>query len=331
MKTRFQLSVSFLILLIILNCFFSFAIAGEKRIIIGTAGTSGALYPMGVALAEVINEYAVGIKASAEASAASLENIRNLDQGNIEWGISMSEFSYFAYNGLDIYENKKVDSLRSLFGTLLSWTQIFTLADSDINTISDFKGKRIGMGSPGSGGEKQGKKIIEFYGLDYNSIKPVFISDMEMVEALKDGSIDAFISTHPLGSAAFLELTNSIKVKMIPVDAPEFYEKYPYYTMQVIPKGTYKNVDYDVPTVTVRVNMLTSTKAGLTEDDIYQLLKVIWEHEEEWTSVHAAVKKSTTLERALIGLAVPLHPGAVKFYTEKGFSIPKNLLPPEMQ
>ncbi|MCB2190832.1 MAG: TAXI family TRAP transporter solute-binding subunit [Deltaproteobacteria bacterium] len=300
--------------------------AAEKRISIGTAGTAGALYPMGVAMAETVNRHVPGFKASAEASSASLENIRNLAQGNVDWAISQNEVAFLAYNGQGKYKGRAVSSLQSLFGTLLSWAQIFTSADSPINSVKDFKGKRIGVGAPGSGGERAAQKILSYYGLTYKDIKPEFMSNAEMVAALKDGTLDAFIITHPLKSAALLDLTTSYKVKMVPVADAGFYKKYPFFNKVDVPAGTYRNVDKPVPTPTSRVVMYTSTKAGLSADEVYALLKGLWANTGEWTGTHPAVKKYTTLKDAVKGLQVPLHPGAVKFYKEKGLDVPAKLI-----
>jgi len=300
--------------------------AGPKRITIATAGTAGALYPMGVAMAETINRHAKGFAASAEASAGSLQNLRNLAAGKVDWGISMNEAAYLAYHGLDKWRGRPVKEIRSLFGTLISWLQIFAPADSPLKTVADFKGRRIGLGAPGSGGEQAARRVLAYYGLSYQDIKPEFMSNPEMVAALKDGTLDAFIITHPLRSAALMDLTSSFKVKLIPVADPGFYRKYPYYTMRQIPAGTYPGVKQAVPTPTNRVNMYVSTRSGLSADDVYALLKAVWDHADEWRGVHPAVKRYTTLKDALVAIKVPLHPGAVRFYRERGFTIPARLL-----
>ena len=302
------------------------AAAADKRISIATAGTAGALYPMGVAMAETINRHVPGFKASAEASSASLENIRNLGRGNVDWAISQNEVALLAYKGRGKYKGRPVKSLQSLFGTLLSWVQVFTKADSAINSIRDFKGKRIGVGAPGSGGERAAQKVLGFFGLGYKDIKPEYMSNTEMVAALKDGTLDAFIITHPLKSAALLDLTTSFKVKMVPVGDEGFYRKYPFFTRREVPAGTYRNIDKPVPIPTSRVVMYTSTKAGLTADQVYALLKGVWEYSSEWVNTHPAVKKYTKLADAVKGLNVPLHPGAVRYYREKGLQIPKALI-----
>ncbi len=302
------------------------AIAADRRISIATAGTAGALYPMGVAMAETINKYVPGFKASAEASSGSVENLRNLAQGKVEWGISQNEVALQAYKGTGVYKGRAVPSLQSLFGTLISWAQVFAPANSKIKSVADFKGKRIGVGAPGSGGERAAQKILAFYGLSYKDLKAEFMSNTEMVAALKDGTLDAFIITHPLRSAALLDLTTSFKVKMIPVGDAGFYKKHPYFTKREIPAGTYKGVKQAIATPTSRVVMYTSKKAKLSQADVYTLLKGMWEHRKGWAKSHPAVNRYTTLADAVKGLNIPLHPGAVKYYKEKGLKLPAKLI-----
>ncbi len=316
-----------LIVLAVIGSVCAAASAADRRISIATAGTAGALYPMGVSMAETINKHVAGFKATGEASAASLENIRNLSQGDVEWGISQNEVAYLAYTGQGEYKDRPVGSLQSLFGTIISWAQVFAPADSPINGVKDFKGMRIGVGAPGSGGERAASRILAYYGLDYDQVKAEFMSDAEMVAALKDGTLDAFVITHPLKSAALMDLTTSFNVKMIPIGDAGFYEKYPFFTMREVPAGTYDNIDKPVPTPTSRIVMYTDSHARLSEDDVYRLLQGVWDNADEWTKSHPAVKKYTTLDNALGGLSIPLHPGAVKFYREKGLDIPAKLIP----
>ncbi len=300
-----------------------------KRISIGTAGTAGSLYPMGVAMSETITNHVEGIASTGEATAASVENVRNLTSGKLVMGISQSEIAWLAYNGNGDFEKRKASDLRSLFSTIYSYIQVFTLSDSPINSIADFKGKAIGVGAAGSGGEMASRMILDYYGLTYDDIKPQFIPESEAVSALKDNKIAAFICTHPLKSAALMDLTNSAKVKMISFTDPAFYETFPFWSKYEIPAGTYANVDTVVTVPISRVLMLTSTKTNLTDDEVYRIVKAIWENREEWGNVTASVSKQVILETALSELSVPMHSGAIKYFTEKGFTIDPKLFPPE--
>lgn len=300
-----------------------------KRFSIGTAGTAGALYPMGVAMAQTITKHVPGIAATGEATAASVENIRNLSTGKLTMGISQNEIAWMAYNGVGDFKQHKVDSLRSLFSTIYSYVQIFTKADSPVSSIKDFQGKAIGIGAAGSGGEMAARMILEFYGLTYKNIKPQFIPETEAVSALKDGRIAAFICTHPLKSAILLDLTNSTSVKMISISDDAFYHEFPFYTKYTIPANTYKGIGYPVYVPISRVMMLTTSKSGLSDNEVYAIVKAIWENRSEWSNVHASVASQVTLDTALKELSVPMHPGAIRYFTEKGFTVPKSLYPPE--
>lgn len=304
---------------------------GVKRISIGTAGTAGSLYPMGVAMATTITNHVDGIACTGEATAASVENIRNLTSGKLALGISQSEIAYLAYNGLGDFSSRKADDLRALFSTIYSYVQIFTLDGSPINTIKDLEGKAVGVGSAGSGGEMCARMILEYYGLTYDHIKPQFIPETEAVTALQDGKIDALICTHPLKSAALMDLTTSAKVKMITIEDEQFYADFPFWTRYTIPAGTYANVDYPVTVPISRVNMLTSTKSGLTDDEVYNIVKAVWENRDEWGNVTSSVNSEVVWDAVISEMPVPLHPGAIKYYQEKGLTIPENLIPPEMK
>ena len=273
-----------------------------QRISIGTAGTSGSLYPMGVAMAKTISDHVPGIACTGEATAASVENIRNLTSGNLAMGISQSEIAYLAYNGLGDFAARKADDLRAMFSTIYSYIQIFTLEGSPVNTISDLKGRSIAVGSAGSGGEMASRMILEYYGLTYN-----------------------------VKSAALMDLTTSADVKMIPIDDPDFYENFWFWTKYEIPAGTYENVDVPVNVPISRVVMLTSTKSGLTDDQVYEITKSIWENRDEWANVTNSVSSEVKWETVIDEIPVPLHPGAIRYLEEKGVDIPETLIPPEMQ
>ncbi len=326
---------SLLLLVMILSISFSVFANGSseenapslKRISIGTAGTAGSLYPMGVGMAKTITDHVDGIACTGEATAASVENIRNLTSGNLAMGISQSEIAYLAYNGLGDFKNHDATDLRALFSTITSYVQAFSLESSDIHSIEDFRGKAIGCSSAGSGGEMCARMVLDYYGLSYDDIKPQFISETEAVSALKDGRIDAFICTHPIKSAALTDLTTSVDVRMISFDSPEFYEEFFFWTPYTIPAGTYNDVDVDVVVPSSRVNMYTSTKAGLSDDDVYRIVKAIWENRDEWQGVANSVSKQVVIDSALSGIPVKLHPGAVKYYQEIGLDIDPELIP----
>ena len=302
------------------------ALAASQYITIGTAGTAGALYPMGVAMAQTITDHVDGMTATGEATAASIQNLRDLHEGNNELGISQSEVAFYAYNGQMDYEGNAFTDIRALYSTIYNYLQIFVAADSDINSIADLAGKTVSMGSAGSGGEMAARALLSAYDLDYNSVKAQFMGESDGATALKDGKIDAMIATHPLASAALTELTTSMDVKMIEVPVGDkFYEVYPLYTPYVVPAGTYNNVDVEVTIPRSRIIMCTSTESGLTDDDVYNIMKAIWENRDEWAGCAKSVENEAVLEHALEEIAIPLHPGAIRYFEEIGMEVPAEL------
>lgn len=298
---------------------------GATRITIGTAGTSGALYPMGVAMAETITKHVDGITATGESTAASIENLRSLHDGKMALGISMSEICAYAYHGVGDYEGSDYTDIRAMFSTINNYLQVFTLKGSGITSIEDLKGKTVSMGSAGSGGEMAGRMLLGVYGLDYNSVNAQFMGESDGATALKDGKIDAMIATHPLNSAALTELTTSCDAVLLPIEKEEFYETYPAYSKVTIPAGTYPNNDTDVVIPGNKVIMCTSLNSGLTDDQIYEITKAIWENRDEWASSAKSVEKQAVWDDVLECIDLPMHPGSIRYFEEKGVTIPDNL------
>lgn len=298
-------------------------------ITIGTAGTSGALYPMGVAMAQTISDHIPDTVATGEATAASIQNLRDLHEGNTELGISQSEVAFYAYNGMLDYEGNAFTDIRALYSTIYNYLQVFVPADSEVKTIEDLKGKTVSMGSAGSGGEMAARALLSAYGMDYSSVNAQFMGESDGATALKDGKIDAMIATHPLASAALTELTTSMTVRMIDIPADsKFYETYPLYTPVAVPVGTYNGIDVEVITPRSRIIMCTSTESGLSDDDIYTIVKTVWENRDEWAGSAKSVQKQAVLETALEEIAIPLHPGAIRYFEEIGMEVPEALKQP---
>ena len=306
----------------------SFAIsasAADKRITIGTAGTAGSLYPMGVAMAQTITDHVEGISATGEATAASIENLRNLHQGNTEMAISQTEVASYAYYGQSDYEGMAFTDIRALYSTIYNYLQVFTVEGKGIESIADLAGKTVSMGSAGSGGEMAARALLAAYGLDYTTVNAQFMGESDGVSALKDGRIDAMIATHPINSAALTELTASANAKLIPVDDDVFYEAYPAYSRYTVTAGTYTGIDVDVVIPRSRIIMCTSTNSGLTDDEVYEIVKAIWENRSEWSECAKSVSTQVFLETALEEIDIPLHPGAIRYYEEIGMVVPDNL------
>ncbi|KKM10081.1 hypothetical protein SY88_15680 [Clostridiales bacterium PH28_bin88] len=304
---------------------------GKKWISIATASTAGAWYPIGGGMAAVISKYVTNMQANAETGAASLENLRNLQEGKVDIVFTQPDIAYQAYNGLDLYAGKKTDNLRSLMASYGTVAHFFGPKNSPYNSIKEFKGKKVGVGAPGSGTEVFNKTVLAENGLTYDDVEEQFLSVPDQVTAIKDGNLDLSMSLMPVPTGAFTELAVTNGMKLIPLEKDaidRLVARLPGFLPHVIKAGSYPGQDKDIDTLVYRGLITTTTK--MSEEDAYQITKAVWEHRDEWKDVHAVVK-DMTLDTALLGHTVPLHPGAIKYYQEKGLTVPPELIPPEMK
>ncbi|MCB2188036.1 MAG: TAXI family TRAP transporter solute-binding subunit [Deltaproteobacteria bacterium] len=292
--------------------------AADTRIAIGTASTGGTWYPLGGGVANMINKYVPGYQAAAHPSGASIENIRAVASGKDALALSMPDSAYQAFKGLEAFADKPVKSLRGLMATYPIDIQFFVLADSNIKTIKDLKGKKVAVGAPGSGTEAMARYVLKVFGLTYDDIDEQFLSATETAEALKDGNIDAGIVTLGTPAPALMDLATQRDIRFLDID-PEVGDKinkeFPAYFPRTIPAGTYKGQDQ--PHHTLAWMGIFVVDAGMSDQLAYDIVKAVFEHKEELDKMHAQFK-NITLETADTGMPIPLHPGAMKYFKEKG-------------
>jgi uncharacterized protein len=220
---------------------------------------------------------------------------------------------------------KEKVAVRSIAAIYSNYMHIVALDGIGIKTVPDFKGKRVSTGAPGSGTEIKGLRVLEAYGLSPKDLRSQDrLGASESAGALKDRKIDAFIWDGGLPTAAVLDLgaTPGIKIRLIPHgDAvAKMVAKYgPLYFVGNIPKGMYGGIDADVPVAAV-TNLLTAHER-LEEPMAYQITKLLHEHTPELVAVHPAAKE-ITLKSAVTGSPIPFHPGALRYYKEKGVKVP---------
>ncbi len=292
--------------------------AEVKEVTIVTGGSSGTYYPIGGAMAQVITKYVPGVKATAVTSGASVVNARKVGELEAEFGLLQNDVAYYAYNGLEMFKDSKLDKLRGVATLYPEIIQIVTLKENGIKTIYDLKGKKVAVGAPGSGTAVDAMQILKAAGIDESNTEIRYLNFKEVSDALKDKTIDAGFIVAGIPTAAVSDIAAVRDVAIVEVP-DEIYQKlkedYPFYTQVTIPAGTYKGVDEDVKTVAVLA--MLATNADLPDDLVYQITKAIFEHRDELVAAHKRAE-DITLETALEGMSIPLHPGAEKYYKEKG-------------
>ena len=230
MKKLFSIAVSvFFAVVLLAGCSKANA---KKDYILATGGTGGTYYPFGGAIANIWNTKIENMNVTAQATGASAENLRLINKGDAEFGTVQNDVMDYAFNGTDMFAGEKLSNIATI-GTLYPEViQIAVSENSGINSIYDFKGKRISVGDAGSGVEFNAKQIMEGYGLTFNDIKKSNLSFKESAEAIQNGTLDGCFITAGVPNAALQELAFSAGLKLIPVsgnEAATVMDKYGYY------------------------------------------------------------------------------------------------------
>jgi TRAP transporter TAXI family solute receptor len=283
-----------------------------------TGGTSGVYYPLGNALATIYAKSIPNAKTGVQATKASVENLNLLQAGKGEIGFSLGDAVSQAWKGdAEAGFAQPLKKLRGIAGIYPNYIQIVASASSGIKTVEDLKGKRISVGAPKSGTELNARAVLAAAGLTYKDFSKVeYLAFGESVDLMKNRQLDLTLQSAGLGVSSIRDLASSIDITVVAV-SPEVVAKVgdPAYVSMPIPKGTYKGQDSDVSTVAI--NNYLITHEGVSDDVAYQMTKSLFEHLDTMVASHAAAK-DIKLEKALDGMPVPLHPGAEKFYREKG-------------
>lgn len=290
----------------------------QKDYILATGGTSGTYYPFGGAIANIWNTKIDGMNVTAQATGASAENLRLINKGEAEFGTVQNDVMDYAYNGTDLFAGEKLDKIRTVGTMYPEVIQIAVSKESGIDSIRDFKGKRISVGDAGSGVEFNAKQIMEGYGLTFADIKKSNLSFKESAEGIQNGTLDGCFITAGVPNAALQELAFTAGLKLIPVDgeaADKICGKYSYYTKTTIPGGTYNGTDADTAALAIKATL--AVRADLDDDTVYQMTKALFENLDSLSAAHAKGKEVSAAS-AVTGVSVPFHPGAEKYFKEIG-------------
>jgi TRAP transporter TAXI family solute receptor len=284
----------------------------------GTGSPAGTYYFIGAGFASIINNNVPGVRVAAESTAASTENARLLIRGEMELGLAcMGTLKDLKDEGMD------VDKVRLIAVGHTSDTHWIVRKDSPIQSIKDFKGRVIGVGPAGSATLNlySKKHLTTGWGLTFDDFSPKYISFSEVVRGIRDNTIDAGLIAAGAPLASVMELARDIPIRLIEIE-PEVLKKLRAEYSNVVPltikAGTYEGIDKDVHTYTLPQMWLCRT--DLSEDLVYQMVKAVYEHEEEKNAIHPLAKMYTLQNafRGAPGVPVGFHPGAIKYYKEKG-------------
>lgn len=289
----------------------------EEFINILTGGTSGVYYPLGVGLSKIYADKIPDVRTQVQSTKASVENLNLLQQGKGELALSLGDSVKLAWEGdAEAGFKAPLDKLRGIAAVYPNYIQIVASKESGITDFAGLKGKGLSVGAPKSGTELNARKIFSAAGMSYDDLGKVeYLPFAESVELIKNRQLDATLQSAGLGVASIKDLSTSIDINMVAVPADVVDKLGAPYISATIPAGTYNGQDADVQTVAV-VNFLV-THSDVSDEMAYQMTKQLFENLTELEAAHAAAKQ-IKLENALKGMPVPLHPGAERYYKEKG-------------
>ena len=295
--------------------------AQQKAISIVTGGTGGVYYPLGGGMANILSKYLPGIQATAEVTGGSVDNLKLIGTNKAEVAFSMMDAALDALNGVDKFTAGKI-LVRTLMVLYPNRMHVVSIEGTGVNTMADLKGKRVSTGSPGSATEVMAFRVIEAAGLDKDQdMRRERLGVAESVNALKDRKIDAFFWVGGIPTAAVTDLgaTPGVKIKMIDTAylVPVMNKKYnDLYSTDVIKTGAYPGQDKDNP-VSVVWNILLAN-ATMPDEMAYNIVKTLMEKNAELVAVHRESQNFTLENQVPANSAIPWHPGAVRYFKERG-------------
>lgn len=281
---------------------------GARYLSIGTAGTGGVYYPLGGALASLLSARDPARRYTAEVTGGSVENVNRLRRGHMDLAFAMSTTVYEAYGGgPDFPEPHR--QLRIVAPLYPNLTHVVVRRGLALESVAHFRGRRVSIGSPGSGTEQVARQLLEAYGLGTEAVRAQYLSFTESAAALNDGALDAAIISVGYPAAAVLEATTTGDARLLPVDgdaAERLMARYPYYLPAKLPAGAYPRQPTEVPTVAV-MNWIVANES-LDDEVVTRLLDILRAERERLIQVHEIARQIDL--KALRRAPIPLHPAA---------------------
>ena len=299
------------------------ASAQQQFVSIGTGGVTGVYYPTGGAICRLVNKDRKdhGIRCSAESTGGSIYNINTIRAGELEFGVAQSDWQFHAFNGTSKFEDSgKFEDLRAVFSVHPEPVTIIARADAGVDNVTDLKGKRVNIGNPGSGTRGTWEVMEAAMGWERSDLAlAAEMKSSETGQAVCDNKIDAYfwLVGHP--SALTQESLASCDAKLVNATG-EAIEKLvadnPYYRTATIPAGMYGD-NPDITTFGVGATFVSSAK--VPDEVVYTVVKAVFENFDQFKALHPAFANLKEEEMISDGLSAPLHPGAVKYYKERGW------------
>ncbi|MDZ5712976.1 TAXI family TRAP transporter solute-binding subunit [Jeotgalibacillus haloalkalitolerans] len=279
---------------------------------IATGGTGGTYYPLGGTFAQLIEDE-TGITTTANTSNASAENMAMIDNEEVEIAFVQTDIASYAVEGTQMFD-APIETIQGLATLYPETIQIVTSADSGIESVEDLAGKTVSVGESGSGTRLNAEQILEVHGMSFDDMDVQNLSFDDSTTGIQDGSIDAAFITGGTPTGAVEGLAAQVDVVIVPIEADmaqALMDEYPFYSEDEVASGTY-GLEEAVPTVAVQAMLAVSSE--LSEDVVYDITAAIFENTDSITHPKG---EFITVDTALEGIGIDVHPGAQRYYDEQ--------------
>ena len=300
------------------------ATAQQKFITIGTGGVTGVYYAAGGSICRLVNKDRAkhGIRCSVESTGGSVYNINTIRAGELDFGVAQSDWMYHAAHGTKVFEKDGAfKDLRAVFSLHPEPFTVLSRKEANISKFEDFKGKRFNIGNPGSGTRASMEELLNAMGWKTSDFS--LASELKADEhgpALCDNKIDGFFYGVGHPSANIQDPTTTCAAKLVSLTGPaidKLVKDNPFYAYAEIPAGLYNNNPQATKTYGVLATFVTSAK--VPDQQVYELVKAVFENFDDFKKLHPAFAHLDPKKMIKDGLSAPLHPGAIKYYKEKGW------------
>ncbi|ETA49390.2 hypothetical protein P279_24705 [Rhodobacteraceae bacterium PD-2] len=296
-------------------------VQAETYVRIAASSTGGSWYPLAAKMAEIFSTNIEGLSATA-VPGGGVSNVSDVQDGEVEIGWTFAHTAYSGYKGEGPFQNANED-VRFLAALFPAGFQIAVPASSDIHTLKDLIGKRVSPGKPQWSSYDSFQQIIGETGFTVEDIKAAggginHVDYSDSVALMKDGNLDAFATITNVPQASFLELDQTMDIRFLPID-PEVRDRFiannPGYVPVTIPASAYQDLDADIETVGARTILVVN--ASVPDDLVYEMTRLLWESHGDLLATKSTWA-DVSLPEAYSGAAIPVHPGAKRYYDEMG-------------
>jgi len=296
----------------------------RRSFIIASGAVDGAYYPIAGAISRMTSDSRdLNFLVAVESTAGSIANVQLLKSGEADFALLQNDVAYYAFNGitLEAFAGKPVKSMSGVFSVYPEIVHVVARKSADVRSVRDLKGKRVVLGAPGSGAEQNALQVLKAHGIRETDLRTMqSIARTTALDQLKAGAVDAVFVSTALGAPVIADAMASGKLTLIGISdavGDSLRRSYPFYTLEKIPANAYPGLEHDVTSAGVMAILVA--RSGVPDELVYSLTRAVFDNLPQFQSSHPSARH-LTLHTALSGMALPLHPGAERYFQQNGIA-----------